>query len=370
MVNIMQRMQLLFSIFTLLFIFIFMKSAEDLKSDVPPLLSYNIGFNTSSWEEKIKQFLTLKTLTQGITNLGRKKPHPVEKILLKKFLKFEKLPIENTFKNILIVINFNHPHYVNIPLVHEMYDNVFGKVVVCGPEESPKNDVDIVLEHFKGYLGYHCAAKAMELYSNYEGYLYGSDDMIINWWMLTSLSKTKIWLGSNATFFKQNIFQPIKDPYFPNGKGHWEAKWGVPACKQIYNFILTVNGTTHQKFLSNYLHSCNDEPCCYQSRSDLFYIPRRLKNDFIELSTKAFEYKFFLEFAVPTLLIILDQIQNFEILNGVYARGHSLHEFGKKYDFDITFIHPFKYSKDGATATTSRKILKEFVIKYTEILLQ
>lgn len=78
------------------------------------------------------------------------------------------------FGNIVLVVIFNFPHYENIPVLRHMYDDVFGKVVFCGPTDSDRIEDSIEKPDFKiklgrGYHGYHCTAVAMETYPGYEG---------------------------------------------------------------------------------------------------------------------------------------------------------------------------------------------------------
>ena len=74
------------------------------------------------------------------------------------------------FSRTLLIITYNFPHYDSIGLLHEFYDPVFQKVIVCGSQNH--ENVEIVVEHIEGFFAYHCAAKAMEIYPDYKGMIF------------------------------------------------------------------------------------------------------------------------------------------------------------------------------------------------------
>lgn len=80
--------------------------------------------------------------------------------------------LKNIFKDHLLVVHFDEPYYKDNTFVRGMYEDVFGKVVICGPEpdaHSGRFVPDIEFESLRGKLGYACLGKAMEKYPNYTG---------------------------------------------------------------------------------------------------------------------------------------------------------------------------------------------------------
>lgn len=80
--------------------------------------------------------------------------------------------LKNIYKDYLLVIHFDEPYYKDNTFVRGMYENVFGKIVICGPEpdaHSGRFVPDIEFESQRGKLGYACLGKAMEKYPNYAG---------------------------------------------------------------------------------------------------------------------------------------------------------------------------------------------------------
>ena len=78
---------------------------------------------------------------------------------------------KDTFSDVLLVLVFNFPFYQNIPILHNMYDKVYKKVVTCGPtpDNTANGKSDIELNIRNGFYGYHCAAKAIEQNPGFNG---------------------------------------------------------------------------------------------------------------------------------------------------------------------------------------------------------
>ena len=80
--------------------------------------------------------------------------------------------LRNRFKDHLLVIHFDEPYYKDNTFIRGLYENVFGKVVICGPEpdaHSGRFVPDIEFESERGKFGYACLGKAIEKFPSYSG---------------------------------------------------------------------------------------------------------------------------------------------------------------------------------------------------------
>lgn len=62
--------------------------------------------------------------------------------------------------------------YVHIELLIEMYADVFGRVVICGPharQNEKHMEPDIVFDNEKGDFSYRCMTLAMHKYPGFKG---------------------------------------------------------------------------------------------------------------------------------------------------------------------------------------------------------
>ncbi len=84
--------------------------------------------------------------------------------------KHEKKCLRNVFEDTLIVVVFNFPFYENIPILQQLYENVFGKIVYCGAKsESGTRQPNITVDVNNGYFGYICMARAIKKHPGFEG---------------------------------------------------------------------------------------------------------------------------------------------------------------------------------------------------------
>eukprot|EP00794_Sanderia_malayensis_P014052 gene14052-15513_t len=258
--------------------------------------------------------------------------------------------LKKAFGDVLIVVTFNFPFYDNIPIIHQLYENVFGKVIYCGDKPTKgERHPDIEVDVGNGYFGYICMARAMEKYKGYKGYLYINDDMIVNWWNLLNRDKNKVWQGPEIVDFRQGAYEPIINKQWI----WWDSHMGIAACQKSYKdfLILAKKGSKTigaERSLKIYLKNGNGKPRCGKGWSDFFYVPGNLANIAQKLLEIYYENKLFLEMSVMNLLHSLDESKNFEVIKGVFlpdlwiTNSKDSRQFWKIYSTKLTFIHPFK----------------------------
>eukprot|EP00794_Sanderia_malayensis_P015167 gene15167-16726_t len=279
-----------------------------------------------------------------------------------------KNPVHDSLSDVLLAINFNYPYYSNIPLLLHLYRHVFRHYVFCGPIKDPTNKYKIIEvaqpEAQWGYYGYQCLAYAIKQNPDYVGYLYINDDMIINWWTMLSLDKTKIWTGRKA-----NPEQSAQLGIAAKTKW-WQRANTARRCTEAFNEIESDNHD--YKLMRQYFKNTKNERICVNGWSDIFYIPYEHSKGFAELSTIFYDHMVFLEAAVQTVLYFLDDVDNVILLNGVYLPdkfGYREHyaDAGlawQVYNRQLTFIHPYKFNFDNST--TNRDLFKEIVVDISD----
>lgn len=113
-------------------------------------------------------------------------------------------------KDILLIINYNNPHYESIPLLRKIYEKDFDTIVFYGPA---KHSGVHLCNHHHGYLSYLAIADAMMRYPNHEGYLFlMDDDCILSTWLIRNFDTTRIWFAkigflNNCDMGAQQIWQ-------------------------------------------------------------------------------------------------------------------------------------------------------------------
>ena len=114
---------------------------------------------------------------------------------------------------------------------------------------------------------------------------------------------------------------------------------------------------------------------CSKGWSDMFYVPSRLRNEYIKLSKIASKNKLILEIAVGNILRSMDAESDMENLYGLYlpdlelnVNFHKAEVFWKIYNLNLTFIHPVKFNNKDSQLTLS--LFKSFVLSYKNSLIR
>lgn len=280
---------------------------------------------------------------------------------------------KNIFKNTLIVMNFNYAFYGNNEILHELYDDVFGKILTCGPapDDPASQGPDILYKEEKiWYFRYRCLTKAIRKYPGYDGYIYSNDDLIVNWWNLLKLDRKKVW-QSGIVDWRQKAYGKIVN----NAWMWWTYDMGLKACQKYYEELKRLAESKpreYKKYLDNYLANSKGEPRCAKGWSDMFYVPGRFAQGYAKLSDIAYKNKLFLEIAGNNLIRTLDKLENFEYLNGTYlpdlfVGDHSADGFKKVYNKKMTFLHPVKLNSK-TDKDQIQTIIRNEIVSYKKLL--
>lgn len=227
-------------------------------------------------------------------------------------------------KDILLIINYNHPHYDSIPFLQELYQPYFPNIVFTGPGNHSQVES---CDHENGYYAYKALAPIMKKHPDYAGYLWINDDCVINPWNFTRLDTTKIWcvVPSGALKLEPNATQ---------GWGWWQKQVGYQNTKNAYDKLSEKHKATLTK-------SCG-EHAILVGLVEVAYIPAKYRQDAIELATLFAHEHSFIEIAFATICACLDEKENWELLNGRWQYGdpNPLATYTKQLDY----LHPVKFS--------------------------
>lgn len=229
--------------------------------------------------------------------------------------------------DVLLLINYNHPHYESIPLLKKIYEPYFKKVVFYGPTQHPHV---IDMPHYKGYFSYLCIADAMERFPDYEGYLFLMDDCILNPSMIQDFDVTKLSIAHCIEYQKAFLINIKNGP--PFYWSWWQTQWG----KKAVEATLKKLPKQYKKMLQN---NCGKKTVS-GAFSDFVYIPSSYKNQFIELANLFGQHAVFLEIALPTILCSLSVKSEW-----IWWPGRSIYKNPLKlFDKNAIFNHPLKLS--------------------------
>lgn len=261
-------------------------------------------------------------------------------------------PYQKKFSNVLLVINFNHPHYNNIEFLRKLYSSAFEHIVFYGEKEHPEV---YSLTTSIGFFLSGVIQDAMQRFPDYQGYLFLQDDCVLNFWNYVSYDFEKIWFAVkfNDGNHQNNKFYNIINVSSPNagagqGWGHWVLPHG---CRAVWNARAHMDNSEINMLHMNVGH--NNIPCMM---CEVFYIPSRFRESALRLSSIL--QNVFCEIAVPTMLCCLDSISNWEQLKMLGGEGLGYAGINspvlRPYPVGVNWIHPLKFSqqhnRDGIAA--------------------
>ena len=274
------------------------------------------------------------------------------------------------FPDILLALNFNHPHYESLPTLIKYYKPLFPNYILCGPEMD-KGGYQIVVIHQPGEYGSYgsqCVVEAIRRRPGYSGYFYISDDMIVNWWNFYKLDKTKIWFPSPYKLGEHKML-----PTKPNAIW-WTILACLERCSQI--FLEMESDPTLLAFNATkiYLENVGGRRVCSNALSDILYIPGKLAENYEIIAQKFYDHRVFHEVTTPMSMLMLDKRENIVDIKGLYLQAifgwgnwkSDSYRAWHYINYNTNFLHPYKLSLkknlrefEERIVMPSEKILKE-----------
>jgi hypothetical protein len=277
--------------------------------------------------------------------------------------------MKGRFDDVLLVIQYNHPHYDSISFIKELYGPLFPNIVFYGEKEHP--DVTAI----KTVVGVYLPRVIFDVllkHPNYAGYIFLQDDCLMNVWNLFRLDKEKIWFAiskfpneqqmepeswfpdfdrSRAT---EGFFHATLDGSYCEHWGWWKTEHGLPPLQRAFRVLSNEDKSLLAKNLG--------EGNVISQWCDMFYFPGKFSKEMLRLSDH-FRNVFY-ELSVPMMFCCLDDISNWEYLKMYWAfpQEHFL-----SYRTDVDWVHPLKFSKPDQREF-AKNLMDEFYQTIPELL--
>lgn len=216
-----------------------------------------------------------------------------------------------------------------------LYGRIFKTVVIL----SEQSDADFGVEATEAWQSYKVLPEIFERFSNAEGFLFMKDDVILNYWNLLQANKTKLW-SLHKVSKAWNIIN------YNNNGSEWYHKSSVKRTLRKIISSLPVH------FQITYRENMDDKHFVV-SNADIFYIPQRLVEDFVDLVGLGLKAKLHQELAVPLFLLAMDTLDNFdsEAFSSVVYKTDDYANSDNIYSDEVHVVHPWR-------ATNQRELLR------------
>jgi hypothetical protein len=254
---------------------------------------------------------------------------------------------KNKFKNVLLIINFNHPYYKNIDFLKKLYAPYFNRIVFYGTQ--PHQEVTCFATN-EGRLISEVLYDALARNPGYDGYLFLEDDCILNMWNCFELDINKMWFViMNVPVSRQQEYKICPENFawanLDTGACHADWAW-------VQSYGLAAVKKTHEQLLPKDLeHLRNNIGKDYAigNTADMFYFPTQYRDDVMRLC--AVFKDVYIEIAIPTMFACLDDKKQWELASIIW--GISDYELQTKWPIEYTCVHPVKLS-----SATNRELTK------------
>ena len=237
---------------------------------------------------------------------------------------------------ILLMVLFNWPFFASIPFLRNLYAPGFHRHMRFFADGGPPRDDVISVSFGHGYAQHHALLQALNDFPDYDGYLMLGDDVMLHYKrLLAKLDPRKIWIMDVNP--RERVFPISRSMNISRLGQPWTHPSGMPAMLEVEK-----NLTTAQRARMKRVFGC--EPCAIKIVTDILYIPRTYVKEFMRL---AYEWRSVMgEFAIPTIVYLLADIQDVEKIPGLtlWGKDRTVNVIERALDAWKMFVHPVKFS--------------------------
>ena len=284
--------------------------------------------------------------------------------------------------NILLLIVFNKPHYSVIPYLDTLYRPFFALILYCGPETLDRTQHTFLKDHLvsfitfdlrpegkvPGSLNYQCMLKALDMNFKVKGILSIADDLLVMNHRVPELNEDDLGfiprieskIGDLKTM--KECLLGICDFFV---RWPWWSDYKVESLAFLEELEYLSKKSRRMKLFQKTLQRfTGGSSRLVGGYSDVFYVPRRLSSEFLELGRLFLKHGVFLEIAIPSLIWGLSSHEEIQPLPGVQVwdvetRDRPWMHFRKSELFGKFYLHPIKWSSLAGEDFRSRPPSKD-----------
>ncbi|KAD4584696.1 hypothetical protein E3N88_22297 [Mikania micrantha] len=233
------------------------------------------------------------------------------------------------FGNVVLIMFCNGPIERTALEWRLLYGRIFKAVVIL----SEKKNGELAVEEGHLDLLYRKFPKLFDRFSSAEGFLFVQDNTVLNYWNLVQADKTKLWTPDQVSKSWSSVsFDSNKD---------WYGKQGELVNKVVSSMPVhfQVSYKKHMMGHDSTLTICN---------SEVFYVPRRLVNDFKDLVTLVGNLGIHQKVAIPMFFLAMDSKENFDPVFStmVYELNPRPNTTSGYYSPEAPAVHPWRVSSE------------------------
>lgn len=285
------------------------------------------------------------------------------------------------FDKYVLCVNFNHPHVENIPTFdriassfrHKVYMAPLTKETLQWKRDNP--GYHLILNEFlhRGWTSYFAFEDCMKQSIATGGYILTNDDIVINEERLATYDPKKIWTQICGGVEKDCMPAAwhLTEEECPISSIPWWAivAYQGNATKQAAIFFKDLPSRFQDTLAKNMKHLPYPRTSFCSGPADFWYLPTRLKYDFLELLTYlganrvsrlSLEHNYYIptEIFVGTSLRMLDSQDNFDLFSDKAYTWSTDQTLAIPVLAENLFMHHLKLSKPEHRAVFVEQWLK------------
>ncbi|KAI3667387.1 hypothetical protein L6452_42443 [Arctium lappa] len=233
------------------------------------------------------------------------------------------------FGNVVLIMFSNGPVERTALEWRLLYGRIFKSIIILSDKKNP----ELVVEEGQLDHLYKQFPRLFDRFASAEGFLFLQDDTVLNYWNLVQADKTKLWITDKVSRSWSTV------PF--DGNKDWYGKQAEMIKKVVSSMPvhLQVSYKDHTKNHDSTLTVCS---------SEVFYIPRRLVVDFIDLVNLMGDLDIHQKVAIPLFFVAMDSPQNFDsVFNTmVYKRKPASNTSLRFYSPEAPAVHPLRVSNE------------------------
>ncbi|CDP19298.1 unnamed protein product [Coffea canephora] len=231
-----------------------------------------------------------------------------------------------SFGNVVLIMFVSGPVQQTALEWRLLYGRIFKTVVIL----SNQADADLAIGQGQLDQLYKYLPKIFARFNSTEGFLFLHDNTILNYWHLVQADRSKLWIANQVPTSRTGIDQNLS----------WFSKQA--------DMVKKVVSTMPAHLQVNYKGSNPSEQSLAFCGSEVFYVPRRFVQDFIDLVDLVGDLDIHHKIAVPVFFMAMDVPQNFDsVLNKmIYKTEASSIDSQDFYSAHVPAVHPWIVSNE------------------------
>ncbi|KMT15027.1 hypothetical protein BVRB_3g061520 [Beta vulgaris subsp. vulgaris] len=207
-----------------------------------------------------------------------------------------------------------------------LYGRIFKTVIIL----SSQKNKDLAVDEGKLDYVYKQLPTIMNRYSSAEGFLFLQDNTILNYWNLVQADKTKLWITNKVS----KSWTPVS-----TNKGDWFSEQG--------DMVKKVVNTMPAHFQVNYKEAAMTNPSFVVCSSELFFVPRKHVEDFIDLVALVGDLEMHHKVAIPMFFLAMDSPENFDpVFSTMVYKNKPPSGNTTLYSAQAPAVHPWNVSSE------------------------